>query len=163
MQAAVMLTEFGAGAAKIVTVPESDPIAVAADADANAEIFRAGYGRCCNGNRRHGCKRKTKFSHVPSSPVAAREKTVEPKACSSGEALSLAPDQAEALCVKGDCLRNLGKPAGSGEGRRYAHGACYVRASLEAAGLVVLQLEQQPIRCEAGVPVPGLVIVAQKP
>jgi predicted TPR repeat methyltransferase len=49
-----------------------------------------------------------------------------------------------------------------GEGRRYGHSASYVRASLEAAGLVVLQLQQQPIRCEAGVPVPGLVIVARK-
>ena len=49
-----------------------------------------------------------------------------------------------------------------GEGRRYAHGASYVRASIEAAGLVVLQLEQQSIRHEAGVPVPGLVIVAEK-
>jgi predicted TPR repeat methyltransferase len=49
-----------------------------------------------------------------------------------------------------------------GGGRRYAHGACYVRASIEAAGLVVLQLEQQPVRTEAGVPVPGLVVVAQK-
>jgi predicted TPR repeat methyltransferase len=49
-----------------------------------------------------------------------------------------------------------------GEGRRYAHGACYVRASIEAAGLAVLQLEQQPIRTERGVPVPGLAIVAEK-
>src|SRR3954471_7886324 len=50
-----------------------------------------------------------------------------------------------------------------GEGRRYAHSACYVRASLEAAGLVALQLEQQPIRTERGVPVPSLGIVAEKP
>ena len=49
-----------------------------------------------------------------------------------------------------------------GEGRRYAHSASYVRASIEAAGLVVLQLEQQPIRYERGVPVPSLVIVAEK-
>ena len=49
-----------------------------------------------------------------------------------------------------------------GEGRRYAHAACYVRASIEAAGLVVLQLEQHSTRCEAGVPVPGLAIVAEK-
>src|SRR4051812_45135956 len=67
MQAAVVLTELGACAAEVIAVTEPDPIAVAADADANAEIFRAGDGRCCNGNRRHGCKRKTKFSHVPSS------------------------------------------------------------------------------------------------
>ena len=49
-----------------------------------------------------------------------------------------------------------------GEGRRYAHGASYVRASIEAAGLVVLQFERHSARCEAGVPVPGLVIVAEK-
>jgi hypothetical protein len=35
-----------------------------------------------------------------------------------------------------------------GEGRRYAHSASYVRASIEAAGLVVLQLEQQSTRYE---------------
>jgi predicted TPR repeat methyltransferase len=50
-----------------------------------------------------------------------------------------------------------------GEGRRYAHGACYVRTSLEAAGLAALQFEPQSIRTERGVPVPGLVIVAAKP
>jgi predicted TPR repeat methyltransferase len=50
-----------------------------------------------------------------------------------------------------------------GEGRRYAHSVSYVRASIEAAGLVVLQLEQQPIRHERGVPVPSLAIVAEKP
>jgi predicted TPR repeat methyltransferase len=49
-----------------------------------------------------------------------------------------------------------------GEGRRYAHSVSYVRASIEAAGLVVLQLEQQPIRTERGVPVPSLGIVAEK-
>src|SRR3954468_8811371 len=50
-----------------------------------------------------------------------------------------------------------------GESRRYAHSAAYARASVEAAGLVVLQLEQRSARWEAGVPVPGLVIVAEKP
>ena len=49
-----------------------------------------------------------------------------------------------------------------GEGRRYAHSAAYARASIEAAGLVVLQFEQQPVRSEKSVPVPGLVIVAEK-
>ena len=49
-----------------------------------------------------------------------------------------------------------------GEGRRYAHSASYVRASIEAVGLVVLQLEQQSTRYEKGVPVPSLVIVAEK-
>lgn len=49
-----------------------------------------------------------------------------------------------------------------GGGRRYAHSASYVRASIEAVGLVVLQFEQHSARCEGGVPVPGLVIVAEK-
>jgi predicted TPR repeat methyltransferase len=49
-----------------------------------------------------------------------------------------------------------------GEGMRYAHSASYVRASIEAAGLVVLQLEPQSTRHERGVPVPCLVIVAEK-
>jgi predicted TPR repeat methyltransferase len=50
-----------------------------------------------------------------------------------------------------------------GEGRRYAHSAAYARASIEAAGLAVLQFDQHSARCEAGAPVPGLVIVAEKP
>jgi hypothetical protein len=86
MEAAVVVTELGACAAKVITVAEPDPIAVAADADADAEIFSAGYGRCRNGNRRQGCKRKTEFSHVPSPLVTAQEKTVELKACSCGRA-----------------------------------------------------------------------------
>lgn len=49
-----------------------------------------------------------------------------------------------------------------GEGMRYAHGTSYVRASVEAAGLALLQLERQSTRHERGVPVPSLVIVAQK-
>jgi predicted TPR repeat methyltransferase len=49
-----------------------------------------------------------------------------------------------------------------GEGRRYAHSASYVRASIEAVGLVVLQFEPQSARHERGVPVPGLVVVAEK-
>jgi predicted TPR repeat methyltransferase len=49
-----------------------------------------------------------------------------------------------------------------GEGRRYAHSASYVRASIEAVGLVVLQFEQHSARREGGAPVPGLVIVAEK-
>jgi predicted TPR repeat methyltransferase len=49
-----------------------------------------------------------------------------------------------------------------GKGKRYAHSASYVRASIEAAGLAVLQIEQQSTRYEAGVPVPSLVIIAEK-
>jgi hypothetical protein len=67
MEAAVVVTELGACTAKVITIAEPDPIAVATDADADAEIFSAGYGRCRNGNSRQGCKRKTEFSHVPSS------------------------------------------------------------------------------------------------
>ena len=38
-----------------------------ADANTNAEVLSAGYGRCRNGNSRERCKRNTKLSHVPSS------------------------------------------------------------------------------------------------
>jgi hypothetical protein len=66
--AAVMVTELGARTAKIVPITELASIAemIAADANANAKIFRAGYAGC-DGNSRERCKRKTKFSHVPSS------------------------------------------------------------------------------------------------
>jgi hypothetical protein len=40
----------------------------------------------------------------------------------------------------------------TGEGRRYARGARYVRASLEAASLAVLQLDRQSIRTSAACP-----------
>ena len=86
MEAAVVVTELSACSAKVVTITEPATITVAADANANAEIFSAGYGRCRNGNSCQGCKHKTKFSHVPSSLVAAQEKTVELKACSYGRA-----------------------------------------------------------------------------
>ncbi|HJZ22522.1 MAG TPA: methyltransferase domain-containing protein [Bradyrhizobium sp.] len=49
-----------------------------------------------------------------------------------------------------------------GEGLRYAHGAAYVRDSLEAAGLELSQLEELSARNEDNVPVPGLVVVAAK-
>jgi len=82
IEAAVVVTELGTCSAKVVTITEPASITVAAYADANAEILSAGYRRCRNGNSRKGCKRKTKFSHVPSYLVAAQEKTVELKACS---------------------------------------------------------------------------------
>jgi predicted TPR repeat methyltransferase len=50
-----------------------------------------------------------------------------------------------------------------GEGLRYAHGADYVRASLQAAGLNLSQLEDRSARNEDNAPVPGLVAVATKP
>jgi predicted TPR repeat methyltransferase len=49
-----------------------------------------------------------------------------------------------------------------GEGLRYAHGANYVRASIEAAGLSLSQLEVLSARNEDNTPVPGLVVVAAK-
>jgi len=50
-----------------------------------------------------------------------------------------------------------------GEGLRYAHGAAHVRASLQAAGLRLSQLEELSARNEDNVPVPGLVVVAARP
>jgi predicted TPR repeat methyltransferase len=49
-----------------------------------------------------------------------------------------------------------------GEGLRYAHGAGYVRASIETAGLTLSRLEELSARNEDNMPVPGLVIVAAK-
>jgi predicted TPR repeat methyltransferase len=49
-----------------------------------------------------------------------------------------------------------------GEGLRYAHGAAYVRASIDAAGLVLSRLENLSARNEDNTPVPGLVVVATK-
>jgi predicted TPR repeat methyltransferase len=50
-----------------------------------------------------------------------------------------------------------------GEGLRYAHGAGYVRATIEAAGLTLSRLEDLSARNEVNAPVPGLVVVAEKP
>jgi predicted TPR repeat methyltransferase len=49
-----------------------------------------------------------------------------------------------------------------GQGLRYAHGAGYVRRSIEAAGLKVSQLDDLSARNEDNAPVPGLVVVAEK-
>ena len=49
-----------------------------------------------------------------------------------------------------------------GEGLRYAHGAGYVRRTIEAAGLVLSQLEDLSTRNENHAPVQGLVVVAGK-
>jgi predicted TPR repeat methyltransferase len=47
-----------------------------------------------------------------------------------------------------------------GEGLRYAHGAAHVRAAL--ADLKLLELAEVSTRNEAGMPVPGLLVVAQR-
>jgi predicted TPR repeat methyltransferase len=49
-----------------------------------------------------------------------------------------------------------------GEGLRYAHSFAYVRASIEASGLALNQLEAASSRTESGAAVPGLVAVATK-
>jgi predicted TPR repeat methyltransferase len=49
-----------------------------------------------------------------------------------------------------------------GGGLRYAHGAAYVRASIEAAGLKLAWFEDLSARNEDNLPVPGLVVVAAK-
>lgn len=50
-----------------------------------------------------------------------------------------------------------------GEGLRYAHGAAYVRETVQGAGLRLLHLQEASTRDEGGVPVPGLVAVAERP
>jgi predicted TPR repeat methyltransferase len=45
---------------------------------------------------------------------------------------------------------------------RYAHGAAHVGEALTAAGLKVVSLDSASTRDEKGVPVPGLIVVAQK-
>ena len=49
-----------------------------------------------------------------------------------------------------------------GEGLRYAHGAGYLRASIEACGLALSRCEDLSARNEDNAPVPGLVAVATK-
>jgi predicted TPR repeat methyltransferase len=50
-----------------------------------------------------------------------------------------------------------------GPGLRYAHGAAWVRAAIDTAGLVLWRLEDSSARNEDNTPVPGLVVVASKP
>jgi predicted TPR repeat methyltransferase len=49
-----------------------------------------------------------------------------------------------------------------GRGLRYAHGAAYVRAVVASAGLTLSQLDDLSARNEDNVPVPGLVVVAER-
>ncbi|MEI9803645.1 MAG: methyltransferase domain-containing protein [Pseudolabrys sp.] len=45
---------------------------------------------------------------------------------------------------------------------RYAHGGTHVREALAAAGLGVVSLDSASTRNEKGIPVPGLIVVAQR-
>jgi predicted TPR repeat methyltransferase len=49
-----------------------------------------------------------------------------------------------------------------GEKLRYAHGAAHVRAAVTGAGLTLRALAEVSTRSEAGIPVPGLVVVAER-
>jgi len=49
-----------------------------------------------------------------------------------------------------------------GEKLRYAHGAAHVRSAVGRARLSLLTIEEASTRSEAGVPVPGLVVVARR-
>lgn len=48
------------------------------------------------------------------------------------------------------------------EKRRYRHGEDHVRAALDAAGLALVELSEEALRQEGGVPVAGLVFVARR-
>jgi predicted TPR repeat methyltransferase len=81
----------------------------------------------------------------------------------------LAPVLAEArrVLVPGGLLAFTAETHGGdgvilGAGLRYAHGAAYVRESVEAAGLDLTLLEDRSARNEDHLPVPGLVAVAVK-
>ncbi len=66
MEAAITITELDAAKVVAMAVLASIAEMVAACTHANAKFLSAGYGRCRDGNRREGCERDTKFSHVPS-------------------------------------------------------------------------------------------------
>jgi len=44
---------------------------------------------------------------------------------------------------------------------RYAHGEAHIRRALKDAGLALTSLSEVSVRCEKGVPVDNLVVVAQ--
>jgi predicted TPR repeat methyltransferase len=82
----------------------------------------------------------------------------------------LAPvlDEARRVLVSGGLLAFTVETHGSegvilGEGLRYAHAAFYVRRTIEAVGLTLSRLEDLSARNEDNTPVPGLVVVAEKP
>lgn len=80
----------------------------------------------------------------------------------------LAPILRESARVLGEGLLAFTVETHDGEGvilrdtLRYAHAEGYVRERLGEAGLVVVSLERASTRTEANVPVPGLVVVAER-
>jgi predicted TPR repeat methyltransferase len=75
--------------------------------------------------------------------------------------------EARRVLVRGGLLAFTAETHGGGcvilgEGLRYAHGAGYLRASIEAAGLTLSRCEDLSARNEDNAPVPGLVVVAAK-
>jgi predicted TPR repeat methyltransferase len=75
--------------------------------------------------------------------------------------------EARRVLVRGGLLAFTAETHGGdcvilGEGLRYAHGAGYLRASIEAAGLTLARCEDLSARNEDNAPVPGLVVVAAK-
>jgi predicted TPR repeat methyltransferase len=73
---------------------------------------------------------------------------------------------ARVLAAEGLLAFTVETHAGDGvilsEALRYAHGRNHVRAIVARAGLNLVELSEASSRCEAGVPVPGLVAVAQR-
>ena len=82
----------------------------------------------------------------------------------------LAPTAARksAACSRADGLfaftveTHAGEGVILGEKLRYAHGADHVRAALAQAGLAATTFAAVSTRTEAGAPVPGLLVVAQR-
>src|SRR5260370_38890250 len=75
--------------------------------------------------------------------------------------------EARRVLVRGGLLAFTAETHGGdcvilGEGLRYAHGAGYLRASIEAAGLTLARWEDLSARNEANAPVPGLGVGGAK-
>lgn len=77
----------------------------------------------------------------------------------SASASALAPGGLLAFTVE----THVGDGIILGDKLRYAHGAAHVRATCEFVGLDVMLLKKASTRNEAGVPVPGLIVVARRP
>jgi len=83
-----------------------------------------------------------------------------------GDLAALFAEAARVLAPKGLFAFTVeawdGDGYGLGAGLRYAHSASYLRAALEEAGLAVRDLAAVSTRIDAGQPVPGLVVVAER-